>query len=168
IADFYNRIIGHYEVPLDHPGRDRTSGRIWRIVYRGADGKGAPPHCPDLTKESVAELVEHLGHPNMTIRTQATNRLVQHGGKQVADAVRAVMGPSGSMFQRIHGLWILERLGALDDEVLAGAADDDEREVRVHAMRVLAERKELTEKQRHLLLTGLKDKGKDPFVQRCA
>lgn len=31
IADFYNRIIGHYEVPLDHPDRDRTSGRIWRI-----------------------------------------------------------------------------------------------------------------------------------------
>ena len=35
IADFYNRIIGHYEVPLTHPGRDRTSGRIWRIVYKG-------------------------------------------------------------------------------------------------------------------------------------
>jgi putative heme-binding domain-containing protein len=32
IADFYNRIIGHYEVPLDHPGRDRERGRIWRIV----------------------------------------------------------------------------------------------------------------------------------------
>src|SRR5262249_16720282 len=26
VADFYNRIIGHYEVPLTHPGRDRTSG----------------------------------------------------------------------------------------------------------------------------------------------
>src|SRR5262249_39131751 len=84
------------------------------------------------------------------------------------DAVRAVMGPSGSMFQRIHSLWILERLAALDDEVLAGAADDDEREVRVHAMRVLAERKELTEEQRHLALTRLDDKGKDPFVLRCA
>ena len=23
VADFYNRIIGHYEVPLTHPGRDR-------------------------------------------------------------------------------------------------------------------------------------------------
>ncbi|HXG48302.1 MAG TPA: hypothetical protein VNO52_11810, partial [Methylomirabilota bacterium] len=34
IADFYNRIIGHYEVPLTHPGRDRTSGRIWRVVYK--------------------------------------------------------------------------------------------------------------------------------------
>ncbi len=35
VADFYNRIIGHYEVPLDHPGRDRTSGRIWQIRYQG-------------------------------------------------------------------------------------------------------------------------------------
>lgn len=32
VADFYNRIIGHYEVPLDHPGRDRERGRIWRII----------------------------------------------------------------------------------------------------------------------------------------
>lgn len=31
VADFYNRIIGHYEVPLDHPGRDRERGRIWRV-----------------------------------------------------------------------------------------------------------------------------------------
>ncbi len=28
VADFYNRIIGHYEVPLLHPGRDRERGRI--------------------------------------------------------------------------------------------------------------------------------------------
>lgn len=37
IADFYNKIIGHYEVPLDHPDRDRTSGRIWRIRWTGTD-----------------------------------------------------------------------------------------------------------------------------------
>ena len=40
VADFYNRIIGHYEVPLTHPGRDRERGRIWRIVYRGTSGPG--------------------------------------------------------------------------------------------------------------------------------
>lgn len=34
IADFYNRIIGHYEVDLHHPGRDRHRGRIWRVVRR--------------------------------------------------------------------------------------------------------------------------------------
>lgn len=38
IADFYNRIIGHYEVPLDHPGRDRERGRIWRVVKKGRSG----------------------------------------------------------------------------------------------------------------------------------
>ncbi len=36
VADFYNRIIGHYEVPLDHPGRDRERGRIWKVVRKGA------------------------------------------------------------------------------------------------------------------------------------
>lgn len=35
VCDFYNKIIGHYEVPLTHPGRDRASGRIWRITYSG-------------------------------------------------------------------------------------------------------------------------------------
>ncbi len=35
VADFYNKVIGHYEVPLDHPDRDRKSGRIWRIRWIG-------------------------------------------------------------------------------------------------------------------------------------
>jgi putative heme-binding domain-containing protein len=39
IADFYNKIIGHYEVPLDHPGRDKERGRIWRVVKAGKEGK---------------------------------------------------------------------------------------------------------------------------------
>jgi putative heme-binding domain-containing protein len=38
IADFYNKVIGHYEVPLDHPDRDRKSGRIWRLRWVG-DGE---------------------------------------------------------------------------------------------------------------------------------
>src|SRR5437867_13002189 len=46
IADFYNRIIGHYEVPLPHPGRDRPSGRIWRVVHTGDDPKTKPAKMP--------------------------------------------------------------------------------------------------------------------------
>jgi putative heme-binding domain-containing protein len=55
VADFYNRIIGHYEVPLNHPGRDRERGRIWRVVKTGAakNPRPAPPapetrHLADL------------------------------------------------------------------------------------------------------------------------
>ena len=43
IADFYNKIIGHYEVPLDHPGRDKERGRIWRVVKDGASRKSVAP-----------------------------------------------------------------------------------------------------------------------------
>jgi putative heme-binding domain-containing protein len=49
IADFYNKIIGHYEVPLDHPDRDRTSGRIWRISWVG-EGDRLEPLVDDSTK----------------------------------------------------------------------------------------------------------------------
>jgi putative heme-binding domain-containing protein len=41
IADFYNKIIGHYEVPLEHPGRDKERGRIWRIVKKDINAKTA-------------------------------------------------------------------------------------------------------------------------------
>lgn len=43
VADFYNRIIGHYEVPLDHPGRDRTSGRIWQIRAKKTNSESSVP-----------------------------------------------------------------------------------------------------------------------------
>lgn len=39
IADFYNAIIGHYEVDLNHPKRDRQRGRIWRVVFSGDENR---------------------------------------------------------------------------------------------------------------------------------
>ncbi len=111
VADFYNRIIGHYEVPLDHPGRDRERGRIWRIVYRGPDGKGKPamPRT-DWAAESTANLIEDLGHPNLWVRMTASNMLVERGGDKALQAVADMMLLSGNGWQRSHGLWVLERL----------------------------------------------------------
>ena len=52
VADFYNRIIGHYEVPLTHPGRDHDRGRIWRIVYVGTKkDRIATPTIPNLGRD---------------------------------------------------------------------------------------------------------------------
>jgi glucose/arabinose dehydrogenase len=77
ISDFYNKIIGHYEVDLKHPGRDKRRGRIWRIVYTGPDGKVAPPKGPaDLTKMKRADLMKLLGHANLTVRMLATHTLI--------------------------------------------------------------------------------------------
>src|SRR5262245_48437754 len=85
VADFYNRIIGHYEVPVTHPGRDRERGRIWRIVYTGKDAKATPARA-DWTKATVKELVADLGHPNLTVRLTATHQLTKRGVKDVIDA----------------------------------------------------------------------------------
>src|SRR4029077_18971890 len=74
VADFYNRIIGHYEVPLTHPGRDRDKGRIWRIVYRGPDGKSTPRRVPDVATLRPAELVQQLASPTLAVRLLAAQR----------------------------------------------------------------------------------------------
>ena len=96
IADFYNRIIGHYEVPLDHPGRDRERGRIWRIVYKGLDGKNPPPTDPrpDAIHAPIADLIADLGHPNIVVRMRAADLLVLQGKEAVEPALVAILGGS--------------------------------------------------------------------------
>ncbi len=77
VADFYNKIIGHYEVDLKDPRRDKDRGRIWRIVWTGKDGKAPAPkfHRADFTDAADAELVDDLFHPNLAVRFFAGHQL---------------------------------------------------------------------------------------------
>jgi putative heme-binding domain-containing protein len=166
VADFYTRIIGHYEVPLKHPLRTKEYGRIWRIVYRGADGKVAPPPG-SLAKADVADLVRALGDDNLKVRLTATQQLVERGGEAgVAAVSRMLTRTNSSPYQYAHGLWVLEQQGKLGLPQLGAAADEKARVVRVHVMRILSERKALPKEERELVLAGLKDR--DAFVQRAA
>jgi putative heme-binding domain-containing protein len=158
IADFYNRIIGHYEVPLEHPGRDRTSGRIWRVTYAGHDA-GRPPRIPraDWSKSSVAELIEDLAHPSLWVRTQAANQLVFRIGKDAITPLRTAWISSSDPFVRSHGLWVLHRLSAADNALLRSASRDQNALLRVHLMRILADEKSLSALCRDLAINGLSD-----------
>jgi putative heme-binding domain-containing protein len=162
IGDFYNRIIGHYEVPLTHPGRDRERGRIWRIVPKDLKGQKSP----DLSKASAEELVKALDHPNISARMLAMDQLSDRIGKEAAKPVRAALaGASGRL--RANALWVLFRLGELKDDEIATAAFDDDALVRTHAMRLLAERPSITVPERSYLLTKVAMDG-DALVRRCA
>ncbi len=167
VADFYNRIIGHYEVPLTHPGRDRERGRIWRIVYKGTDATSKPLRPGyDGTKESVADLVKDLGDPNLVRRTHAANMLVERDKDVVgADAVFRAMDDPYPL-RRAHALWVLQRTGKAHLITLGEAATDRAEVVRVHAMRVFREQDKPEALDRLIPLQGLLDTS--PMVRRAA
>jgi putative membrane-bound dehydrogenase-like protein len=166
VADFYNKIIGHYEVPLTHPGRDRQRGRIWRIAYTGKDVSPVPvPGGLDVTAGSIEELIAALGHPNLTVRMRATKALVDRGDSVAADVERALTHSSGPSVW-VHGAWVLERLGRLPAPLRRQLAQYDDPSVRVHTMRILAESADLGDGRRDLAVAGLGDS--NPLVRRCA
>ncbi|WP_240907255.1 PVC-type heme-binding CxxCH protein [Paludisphaera rhizosphaerae] len=160
VADFYNRIIGHYEVPLTHPGRDRDSGRVWRIVYKGDGSKPvSSPQAVDRTTAGVDSLIADLASPTLPVRTSATNQLVERGGAEAAGKLRGLVSQPGAPAQQVvHALWALERLGKLDDELLVkiwkGFSDQA---IRIHVLRVLADRPSLSPIARAIALESTDD-----------
>ena len=166
VADFYNRIIGHYEVPLTHPGRDRKSGRIWKITY-----KGDKPHQnnspKNWSKASLDELIKALNYPQLDIRMNIANQVVDVYKEKAINPVKQMMQSENQDSKSfIQGLWILYRLKALPDNLLEMALTHTDPMVRVHALRVLVEMKSISTKQYDQALDALKNK--NPQVQRIA
>lgn len=166
VADFYNRIIGHYEVPKDHPGRDKTSGRIWKITYTG--NKQQEKYTPkDWSKATLDELVKALNYPQLNIRMILSNYIVDNYPDKAIAPVRQLL-ESGSADSKsfIQALWILYRLKALPDNLIEKALTHNDPMVQVHGLRVLGELKTITPKQREYALNALNNKS--PQVQRMA
>jgi putative heme-binding domain-containing protein len=191
IADFYNRIIGHYEVPLTHPGRDRERGRIWRVVYNRKNPKSVIRN-PGLP-EDLNGLIAELGSPNLTRRMLAMHEICDRFPKEAPSRIQRAglldlrassipANPAGSppAWNYVHGLWSLERSGALNDRILKGALESRPAIGRVHALRILTERglqacstlgsvpsqSRLKTSLRKELLAALNDS--NALVQRCA
>lgn len=156
VADFYNRIIGHYEVDLNHPGRDRTRGRIWRIVPSGK------PHAP-LDLSSPAKTASVLGTGNLTGRLLAMNHLADHVGQPAVPALREQLAhPAAAPY----AAWALQRLNALTDSDWQKLADGRTELEQIHAARLLAVRPGWSAAQKQWLLDSLK--AKNAQVRRAA
>ena len=84
IVDWYNKIISHNEVPRNHPDRDKTRGRIWRVKAKNTQGEVA-----DFTKLSSDELVAMLGTKPTAVTHLAWQTLTDRGGDQIpTDALK--------------------------------------------------------------------------------
>lgn len=162
IADFYNSIIGHYEVPLNHPKRDKIRGRIWRITYKGEHND-----LKDLTAAPVAELVSALDADNLVMRMAAADQLADRIGKPAIEPItQLIHDKEVSNRAYIHGLWVLHRLNALSDDLITKSSAHTDPLIRLHSMRILAEREPLDESFFSLTTKSLEDK--DPHVKRAA
>ena len=161
IADFYNSIIGHYEVPLDHPKRDRTRGRIWRITYKGDVNKKQ-----DLTTATVESLLGSLRSDNLPLRLSAADQLVERIGKPaVAPVIALIKTNAVSINEYVHSLWILQRLNALTADIISKSSNHPEAAIRLHTLRVLAEQADTSAAIYQMAVQALSDK--DPHVQRA-
>ncbi len=162
IADFYNSIIGHYEVPLDHPQRDRVRGRIWRVTYKGAANDPL-----DLTAASVDDLITAIGHDNLIVRFGAADQLVERIGQPASGRVLTLINSKDvSGREYIHALWVLHRLNALTDDLIIRSASHQDPLIRVHILRVLMEKD--IDGSRYFDLVSKATADNDPHVRRAA
>ena len=173
IADFYNRIIGHYEVPLDHPGRDRASGRIWRLSYTGTPEHPAKPNRPfkdnDLSAAPAVQLVAALASPNPTRRSVALDQLTDRVGTTAIEPLAgAVADTKAPAIQRATAMWGLFRLGRLsaDPSPAISLLGESDRLLRVHALRALKQIANLPQPSIDKIHGKLRDP--DALVRRCA
>jgi putative heme-binding domain-containing protein len=130
VIDWYNYIVQHNPTPrgfktgkgaaYETPLRDKTHGRIYRVVYTA----GTPTAPVKLNPGDPKTLLMGLKSDNMLWRMHAQRLLVERGGKDVIPALIALVNdPSsdgiGLNPAAIHALWTLHGLGAI-----AGANGD--------------------------------------------
>jgi len=138
IVDMYRGIIqestwtneGSFLRPkIQERGMDKNigRGRIYRLVYEGMEPSDERPHMLD---ESSAELVAHLDNPNGWWRENAQKLLVVRGDTTVAGTLRELATGSPNHLTRIHALWTLDGLNALDNGTLLSGLQDTDARVR--------------------------------------
>jgi mono/diheme cytochrome c family protein/glucose/arabinose dehydrogenase len=142
IVDMYRGIIQHQgflthylianikdrklEQPVNH-------GRIWRIVPEKATQVAAVK-----VPAGTAARVELLRHPSGWVRDTAQRLLVESGDAAAVPALRQVLKTPGPVqaLARLHALWTLEGLNALDADTLRTAIKDADPQVRAAGVRL--------------------------------
>ncbi len=120
-------------------------GRIYRLVHDGFK----PGPKPQLLNASNQELVTYLSHPNGWWRDNAQKLLVIHADKSVVPALKKIATNERSIWEkfafwktkptalgRLHALWTLEGLYAIDEQTLVIALKDEDAEIRKAAVRI--------------------------------
>lgn len=148
IVDMHRGIIqqGNWTKPgsflrkaIDAKGLAKNTGhgRIYRLVYDGYK----PEPRPNMLNESASKLITYLDNKNGWWRDNAQKQIIILGDKsvvpvlkQIVSGQQATLAEKPSNLARIHALWTLEGLDAIDKDVLFTAMKDENAQVRRTAL----------------------------------
>jgi putative membrane-bound dehydrogenase-like protein len=106
-------------------------GRIWRLVHKDF----TPGPQPKMLDETPAQLVAHLDHPNGFWRDTAQKLLVVRQDPSVVPVLQQMARSGKNPLARMHAMWTLEGLGALDATLAREKLKDEHPRVRENAIR---------------------------------
>ncbi len=113
--------------------KNRQHGRIYRLVHDGMK----PGPAPHMLDQPAATLLPYLDYPNGWWRDNAQKQLVVLGDKSVVPTLRQLatgqpnsVKKTPSALGRLHALWTLEGLDAVDKALLAVVLRDPDPQLR--------------------------------------
>jgi hypothetical protein len=122
VIDWYNFIVQHNPTPdgfktgkgaaYETPLRDKTHGRIYRIVWTGA--KKSP--ALRLNAENLDALIDALGNDNLFWRQTAQRLLVERGKSDVLPRLIAIVNDDSKPVAAAHAFGTMRGLSAFRPE----------------------------------------------------
>jgi putative heme-binding domain-containing protein len=138
IADWYNKIISHNELPTTHPDRDKSHGRIWRIRHVSQK----PCVILDFNQVKTEELVNYLKSPSLWEKRAAWHQISDRPISETKDLAMSLKALASDESQdevtRIHALWSLEGIKHYDATLLSFLLKSPLHDLRREAVRSLA------------------------------
>jgi mono/diheme cytochrome c family protein/glucose/arabinose dehydrogenase len=107
-------------------------GRIYRVVHDSTrrDPRQLPSSAPS------PQLVDGLSHPNGWHRDTAQRLLVERGDRSIVASLNTLALEGKDARTRLHALWTLDGIDAIDSAVVSRALQDGSRHVRAAAVRI--------------------------------
>jgi putative membrane-bound dehydrogenase-like protein len=142
ILDYYRQ---HIETPVSIPDDLKAEmdfmagsdmGRIYRLLPENVSYQGVKV---ELKKATGLQLVDYLSHKNGWYRSTAQRLLLERQDKTVVPAVKSLFSNSPDPRTRLHALYVLEGLNALNEKIVKQSLLDSESGVRENGI-MLAER----------------------------
>ncbi|SMO73624.1 PVC-type heme-binding CxxCH protein [Fodinibius sediminis] len=146
VIDYYRRIIDHPQWMDDKKAQNEDllyeateRGRIYRIT---PDEMGSPEWMSNLgLKEApVTKLVDLLEHSNLWWRRTAQRLLVDRKDAAAVPLLEDMVRSSKMPEARLHALWTLEGLGALERNMITAGLRDKVAGVRRNAIKMAEQR----------------------------